>query len=187
MKFHVRRWKLKDGAYAGDVQLAHGELDHTSVQAMLARFVDDKRLLQIPLTRASFSFAWNGGALNVTNLDLRGGDELGVQGGFTLRPSGELSGLLWVGTRPVYLKSLLGLGNAVFHRDAEGLRWAQVHLSGTAREPKEDLSAQILGQLKQHPLALLGLSGKLVSWYAGNLLGTDEEWKRPAGGVEISR
>ncbi len=190
VKFRVRQWKLKDGAYAGDVRLAHGELAYTSVQSMLARFVGDKRLLQIPLTRASFSFAWKAGALTISKIDLRGADDLGVQGDLALSADGRLSGLLWVGTRPVYLKSLLGLGKAVFTRDAEGLRWARVTVSGTAKAPQQDLSKQVLGQLPRHPLAFLGLAGKMASWYVGDWFGAGEEWKRPAGSppdVDVGR
>jgi hypothetical protein len=60
------------------------------------------------------------------------------------------------------------------------LRWARVKVSGTAKDPKQDLSAQILGQLHKHPLALFSLSGKLISWYVGDAFGAGEEWKRPA-------
>ncbi len=180
VKFHVRQWKMKDGTYGGDVQLVDGELRYTSVQSMLARFVKDKRLLDIPLTRAAFLWKWNAGALTVTNIDLRGGDDIGVQGGFTLSRAGQLSGQLWVGIRPAHLKALLGLGDDVFLRNDAGLRWARVNLSGTAKDPKQDLSSQLMAQLGKHPLSVFGLGGKMASWYIGNLFGAEDEWKRPA-------
>jgi hypothetical protein len=179
VKLHVRQWKMKDGTFGGDIQLVQGELRYTSVQSMLARFVKDKRLLDIPLTRASFLWSWNAGALTVDSIDLRGGDDLGVQGNLALSRSGKLSGLLWVGIRPVHLKALLGLGDNVFRRNEAGLRWAQVNLSGTAKEPKQDLSSQLMGQLKHHPLSIFGLGGRLTSWYVGDLFGAADEWKRP--------
>jgi len=180
VKFHVRQWKYKDGSYAGDVKLVHGELRYTSVQSMLARFVKDRRLLEIPLTRASFSYSWKEGAVAVNGIDLRGADDIGVQGNLTANRAGELSGTLWVGTKPSYLKSLLGLGDAVFTRNESGLRWAKVTLSGTAKEPKQDLSSQLMAQLGKHPSALFGLGGRLISWYVGDLFGAGEEWKRPS-------
>jgi hypothetical protein len=175
---HARQWKLKDGCYAGDLQMVNGMLESTSVQSMFARWVKDPKLLEIPLTRASLAWTWNAGALTVSNLDLRGGDDLGVQGALAVGRDGALSGELWVGTRPRYIKTLMGLGNAVFTRDAEGLRWAHVRLSGTAKDPKQDLSAQIMAQLHKHPLALFGLGGRLISWYIGNWFGAGEEWKQ---------
>ncbi len=180
VRVHARKWQLKDGSYGGDMQLVRGELRYSSLQSMLARFVNDKRLLEIPLTRASFSWTWNAGAMTMTNIDLRGGDEVGAQGDLALSKSGQLSGQLWVGTRPKYIQSLLGLGDAVFTRNAEGLRWARVKVSGTAKDPKQDLSAQLLDQLHRHPLAIFGLSGKMVSWYLGNAFGAEDEWTRPS-------
>ncbi len=180
VKFHVHQFKLKDGTYTGDVQLVNGELSYTSVQSMLARFVGDKRLLDIPLNRASFTFYWDNGALSVDQIDLRGADDIGVEGSLAMTRGGALSGTLWVGTRADYLKTLAGLADAVFTRHDEGLRWAKVHVSGTAKEPRQDLSKQLMAQLSEHPTALFSLSGKLISWYVGDaLFDAGDEWKKP--------
>jgi hypothetical protein len=181
VKIHVHQWKLKDGSYVGAIDLVHGELRYTSVQSMLARFVNDRKLLEIPLTRAHFAYDWSDSLLTVNDIDLRGADDLGVQGGLAMSRSGALSGSLWIGTRPVYIKSMAGLGDAVFTRDYEGLLWARVKVSGTVKKPQQDLSTQLMTQLKRHPTALFGLSGKLISWYVGNLFGAENEWKRPDG------
>jgi hypothetical protein len=180
-KFYVKQWQYQDGSYAGNVELVRGQLLYTSVQSMFARFVNDRRLLKIPLTRAVFSWNWDNGGFVFSGIDLRGGDDIGVQGRVAANQAGEISGVLWVGIRPAYLKSLMGLGNGVFTRDAAGLKWARVTISGTVKKPRQDLSSQLLAQLGRHPLALFGLSGKLVSWYVGNLFGAKEDWKRPDG------
>jgi hypothetical protein len=175
----VTHWKLADGAYAGEVTLLKGELRYTSVQSMLARFTNDRRLLKIPLTRAHFFWSWDRGNLLVTGIDLRGRDELGVQGELRMKADKKLTGLLWIGTKPVYLQPLADAADAVFTRRAEGLIWARVTVSGTTRKPQQDLSAQVLTQIKRRPFVALGLGLKLVSWYAGNLFGAADEWKRP--------
>ena len=180
-KFFVKQWKYKDGSYAGNVELVRGQLLYTSVQSIFARFVNDPRLLQIPLTRAVFSWNWDNGGIVLSGIDLRGGKDIGVQGQVTANQAGELSGVLWVGIGPVYLKALMGLGDDVFTRDQAGLKWARVTISGTTKKPKQDLSSQLLAQLGTHPLALFGLSGKLGSWYVGNLFGEKENWQRPVG------
>jgi hypothetical protein len=179
VKFHVQQWKLKDGSYAGDIQMVDGQLHYTSVQSMFARFVNDPKLLKIPLRRALFSWTWNSDGLAVNGIDIRGGDDFGVQGSLAMNKAGELCGTLQVGLRPVYLKSFMGLADPVFKREDDGLRWARVQVSGTSKKPKQDLSTQLLAQLRKHPLALIGMSGKMVSWYVGNLFGAEEDWMRP--------
>jgi hypothetical protein len=179
-KFHVQQWKLRDGSYGGDVQLVDGELRYTSVQSLLARFVNDRRLLEIPLTRARFSWSWKDGVINVRGIDLRGGDEIGVRGNLTVTRDRNISGTLWVGTRASYLKSLAGLGDAVFSRNDAGLRWAKVEVSGTIKEPRENLSTQLMTQLHKHPTAVFSLGGKLISWYVGNLFGAQKDWVEAA-------
>ena len=179
VKFHVKQWKYKDGSYAGSIELTRGQLTYTSVQSTFARFVNDRRLLDIPLMRAKCVYSWVDGTLAITDIDLRGGDDIGITGNLTLEKSGNISGTLWVGTRPVYLKSLMGLADGVFTRNEAGLHWAKVTISGTAKEPKQDLSKQLMAQLGNHPLTAVGLGGKAMSWYVGNIFGADDDWKRP--------
>jgi len=179
VKVHARKWKLKDGSYAGDLALVDGVLKYTSVQSMFARWVKDKSLLQIPLTRASLSYVWSAGALDVNDIDLRGADAFGVKGALALHPDGTLTGDLNIGLRDRYVKTLMGLGEPVFSKDAEGLRWAHVTVGGTLKKPKQDLSKQLIGQLGSHPFAVIGLGAKLVSWTVGNWFGAAQEWRRP--------
>jgi hypothetical protein len=178
VKVHARKWKLKDGSYAGDLELVNGVLAHTSVQTMFARWVKDKALLRIPLTRVALSYAWSAGALRVSDIDLRGADAFGVKGWLALDAGGALTGDLSVGLRDTYVRSFMGLGDAVFTRDESGLRWARVTVSGTLKKPKQDLTAQLIAQLPSHPLAAVGLGARVVSWMVGNWFGAAEEWKK---------
>jgi hypothetical protein len=175
----VSRWKMGEGVYGGNVTLLHGELRFTSAQSMLARFTNNRGLLDIPLTRARFSWVLDHENLTVTDIDLRGRDDVGVQGTLHMNSKKELSGYLWIGTKPVYLKSLAEAGAAVFSRHQDGLVWAKVNISGTTQKPRQDLSEQVIHQLKSRPLVVLGLGVKLTSWYLGNLFGAADEWKRP--------
>ena len=178
VKVHARKWKLKDGSYAGDLEMVNGELKDTSVQSIFARWVKDKALLKIPLTRAALTYVWSAGSLTVSDLDLRAGDAFGVTGGLALAPDGALSGELSVGLRDEYVKTLMGLGDAVFTRKADGLLWAKVKVSGTLKKPKQDLSARLIAELPSHPFAAIGLGGRAVSWMVGNWFGAAQEWKK---------
>ncbi len=180
-KMQVRRWKFADGGYAGQIKLVDGQLSYTPFQRLLARFLNDRALLEMPLTRASFDFSWSGKRLEVSNLDLQSaGRRLGVRGGFKVAPDQELSGTLLIGTTPDYVRQMAGLGDQVFLPGQDGLRWATVALSGTVKKPKQDLQSQIIGQIGSHPGAVLSLGFKGISWYVGNWLGADKEWDRPS-------
>lgn len=175
----VRKWKFGDGSFGGDIRLLNGELHYTSFQSVLARFLNQQTLLKMPLTRTQLSWKWNKGDLNVNGIDIRGGDDIGVKGDLALNDSSELSGLLWIGAKPEYLEWLPDAENTVFTRKEEGLVWARVKLSGTMKKPGQDFGSQVMTQLKRHPLAMVGLGCKLVSWYVGNWFGADKDWKRP--------
>lgn len=174
----VRQWKMENGQYGGSLKLLNGQLSYTPFQRMLARFVGDRELLIMPLTRAELAWTWDGGKLDVHDLNLRAGDRLGVKGGLAVNDQ-KLSGRLWIGTKPAYLDWFSGLGNAVFNREEEGLRWARVDLGGTVKKPTQDFSSQLLAQLATHPLAIVGLSAKLISWYVGDWFDEAKDWQRP--------
>ena len=176
----VQHWQFSDGSYGGDVRLLNGELQYTPTQSMIARFLNERELLKIPLTRVQLAWTLDDRDISVKGIDLRGGDAIGVKGDLRSNDATGLSGLVWIGTKPEYLTWLPEAEKTVFARREAGLVWAKVRLSGTLKQPQQDLSAQIIAQLKRHPLAILALGGKLVSWYVGNLFGAAEEWKRPA-------
>jgi hypothetical protein len=175
----VRKWKFSDGSYGGDIRLLNGELRYTSFQSVLARFLDQRPLLELPLARTQLSWTWDKGDLNVKRIDIRAGNDIGVKGDFAIDDSKDLSGLLWIGTKPEYLEWLPDAEQTIFTRKEEGLVWAQVKLSGTMEKPGQNLDSRVMAQLTRHPLAMVGMGFKLVSWYVGNLFGADTEWKRP--------
>jgi hypothetical protein len=179
-RMEVHKWKMGDGNYGGQIRLVSGELRYTPFQSMLARFLNDRALLRLPLTQAEVSWTWTNKRLVVTDLVLRSGDRLAVTGGFTVAPDRTLSGTLQVGTRAEYVRRMAGLGDAVFRLQRDGLRWAEVRLSGTTRKPKQDLSSQLISQLPHHPSAIFSLGFKVLSWCVGNWFGADKEWQKPA-------
>ena len=182
-RLRVERWKMGEGNYAGTIRLVDGRLSYTPFQSLLARFLNDPSLLELPLARASFAWTWSGQRLTVSDLDLAAaGERFGVRGDFAVAPDRSLGGTLWIGTRPDYVRRMAGLGDDVFFPGHDGLCWARVNLSGTAKKPKQDLAAQIIGQLGRHPGAIFALGAKGISWYVGNWFGAEKAWQRPAAG-----
>ena len=176
----VQHWKFGDGSYGGNIHLLNGELQYTKTQSLLARFLSARELLKIPLTRVQLNWKMDDRDLGVKDIDIRAADAIGVKGDIDSDDLKGLSGLVWVGTKPEYLTWLPGAEDRVFTRKEDGLVWAKVQVSGTLKKPQQDLSKQIIAQLKRHPLAVLGLAGKMVSWYVGDLFGAQKDWQRPA-------
>ncbi len=176
----VQHWQFGDGSYGGNVRLLNGELQYTKTQSLLARFLNQRDLLKIPLTRAQLTWTMSDRDLSVKGIDVRAGDAFGVEGDLDADDMKGLSGIVWIGTKPEYLTWLPGAEDSVFVRKDDGLVWAKVHLSGTLKKPQQDLSTRIIDQLKRHPLAIVALGGKLVSWYVGDLFGEQKNWQRPA-------
>jgi hypothetical protein len=175
----VRKWKFGDGSYGGDMRLMNGEVQYTPAQSLLARFLNRRELLKVPLTRLQLSWALGDRDLSVQGIDIRAGDDFGMQGDLKESDAEGLTGGLWIGTKPDYLRWLPDAEKTIFTRNDEGLVWARVNVSGTLKKPRQDLGTQVIAQLKRHPLALLGLGGKLVSWYVGNWFGAQKDWERP--------
>jgi len=179
-QMEVRKWKLGDGAYAGQIRLVDGRLSYTPFQSLIARFLNDRGLLELSLTRASFAWTSSGKRISVSDLNLRSDDRFAVGGGFVVAPDRTLSGTLWIGLRREYVRRLGGLGDDVFYSGHDGLQWARVNLSGTTKKPQQDLASQLMHQLGRHPLAVLSLGFKGISWYVGNWFGAEKDWQRPA-------
>ncbi len=176
----VKKWKFGDGSYGGNLHLIDGQLSYTSPQSLLARFLNQRPLLVLPLTRTDLSWTWDQGAMTAKDIDIRGGNDLGVRGNIAISESMSLSGVVWIGAKPEYLTWLPDAEDTVFKRKEDGLVWARVQLSGTARKPGQDLTGQVVSQLVKHPAALVGLGAKVVSWYVGDFFGAAQEWQRPA-------
>lgn len=177
---HISGWKMGQGTYGGHVNLANGELRYTTAQLFAARFLDNRKLFKIPLTQASFDWHWSPSGFSAKNLDFRGGNDFGIRGGLAVDSDKQLSGTIMIGAKKTYLASFYGLADDVFVHKNDGLYWAKVKLSGTSKHPKQDLSSQLIDQLPSHPGALFALTGKMTSWYLGNVFGAEDDWLPPA-------
>jgi hypothetical protein len=175
----VQNWQFGDGSYGGNMHLLRGALHYTSFQSTMARFLNEPTLLVMPLQRTQLSWKMAGGNMDVNGIDIRAGDAIGIKGNFAVRNSTDLSGKLLVGIKPEYLTWLPGAQEKIFTRKDEGLVWTEVNLSGTVKKPGQDLVPRIIAQLKRHPLTILALGCKYVSWTVGDWFGEAEQWKRP--------
>ena len=134
----VERWKMADGSYAGTIHLVDGQLSYTPFQSMLARFLNDRSLLELPLTRASFGWTWSGQRLTVSDLTCAtAGNRFGVRGDLVVSP-GANAFRHALDRHAARIRPQDGRpGRRTFSFPAtDGLRWARVTLSGTVKKPQ---------------------------------------------------
>jgi hypothetical protein len=174
----VQKWKFGNGSYGGNMSLIDGTVNYTAPQTLLGRFLNQRGILEEPLKRMQLTWGLNDRDATVQDLDIRLGDDIGVKGDLDSDDEKGLSGKIWIGMKPEYLE-WLPEAKTIFTRSEDGLIWAPVKVSGTLKKPQQDLSGRIVDDLTSHPFALIGLSGKLVSWYVGNWFGAQQEWERP--------
>ena len=175
----VEKWKFGNGSYGGNMSLVDGVVTYTSPQTMLGRFLNQRGLLEEPLKKMQLTWALDERDVTVRDIDIRLGDDIGVKGDLASDDEKGLSGKIWIGMKPEYLQWLPEAEKLIFTRNEEGLIWAPVNVSGTLKKPKQDLSGKIVDDLTSHPWALIGLGGKVVSWYVGNWFGEQQKWERP--------
>ncbi|MEZ5406112.1 MAG: hypothetical protein R3F23_08065 [Verrucomicrobiia bacterium] len=171
---------LKDdwekGSGKGTLRVSQGKVIHLTLLKSLSRFLKDPTFLYLTFNRASLQWEKSTeGEMHFSKIDLFAQDKCGLKGYFTLGSNKTLSGKLKIGLPPKSLRWLPEAETAVFKEKQDGLCWATVKLSGTLKKPQEDLSSQIKKVLFRHPLALLRLAFRGISWWLGNLLEFDTE------------
>jgi hypothetical protein len=163
---------LAKGTGGGFLNLVGGKIQHFHFQDFLSRFLKDKSYEILPLERARMDWKKTPGGLVLENIDLLSRDRAGVRGRLRVQNDGQLDGTVLAGLPERSLSWMPGATKSVFSHSADGLFWATVHLTGSIRDPQNDLTRQILAELKHHPLALAALAARGLSWWLGDLLGT---------------
>jgi hypothetical protein len=165
---------LADGRGSGALNVAGGGMRDFRFQETMARFLKKDDPLQLTFTDFKGEWSYRARKTDVRNIHIFSPGKIGVEGNFSIDAKGALSGTLWIGASHAWLTWLPEAETAVFTKKKDGLFWAKVTLSGTAKEPRHDLGSQIMDVLMRHPLTLTGLGLRGVSWWLGDLFGTYE-------------
>jgi hypothetical protein len=133
----------------GHIDLHEARLETLPVLDELAIFTATARFRQANLERASADFDWRAGNLRVTNLVLESEGLIRLEGGFTVR-GGQIDGQLQVGVARSAGRLLAGVGARVFNEpERDGYLWTAVRLTGSARDPHEDLTGRLVQATQQ--------------------------------------
>ncbi len=164
--------KMDSGYGSGQLQLNGGSLRNFKFQKTLCRFLKNDSLLKLPLESTRIDWEKYPAYFNTRNIDILSPGKLGVRGNVRIDHKEALSGTLKIGLPSELLTWLPEAETAVFTEKRDGLHWATVKLSGTLQKPQHDFTSQILHVLERHPVALIGLAMRGLSWWLGDLLGT---------------
>ncbi|MEM6821726.1 MAG: hypothetical protein AAF558_07300 [Verrucomicrobiota bacterium] len=168
------KWNLEKGSGLGRMMIEDSTLKRWAFQNTLVRFFKDKSWLQFDFEPATFSWVSKKGEILVEDIWLFCPDKFGVVGHLRRSPDNALQGKVQIGVAEKNLTWLPEATTAVFKTQRDGLHWADVSIAGTIERPEHDLGRQVVRVLLRHPIALLGLAGRGVSWWLGDVLGTYE-------------
>jgi hypothetical protein len=143
---------LEASSGTGHISVSDGKLIELPAMEMIAAAAASNSLETIVLTRANLAFRWKYPDFEVYQLELSGDGKLAVSGSIELNKE-ALTGTLDFGIAPQYMDWLPKARESIFTREADGLIWTQVRLSGTLQNPTEDLTPRLAQALKQDPAA----------------------------------
>jgi hypothetical protein len=115
------------------------------------------------LSDCALDLAWRYPKIEIKNIALEERGKFRIEGAMSIN-RGSLGGTIALGVTREYL-NWLPKPDEVFTRERSGYLWATVHLSGTVKEPKQDLSPRIVELFKESPGAYLGFFwGEVEAW-----------------------
>lgn len=166
--------KMVLGNGSGYLQLKDSALTDFKLQQTLCRFLKTEDYRKLPLTQARVDWTQYQSNFSLRTIDILSPGKLGVRGNVTIARDEKLSGVVKVGLPASSLTWLPEAQTAVFTEKRDGLHWATIKLSGTLKKPQHDFTSQIMRVLERHPIALLELAMRGLSWWLGDALGTYE-------------
>jgi hypothetical protein len=159
-KGHVT-WKGDDqtveaSSGEGELAVSGGRLSELPVLEFLASATARKGLKEVTLSRCAVKFQWKYPRFEISSLDIEAEEKVAIRG--TISVEGQkLSGEIDLGLGPEYLEWLPKAREEIFTREKDGMIWTKVRLSGSLREPQDDLTPRLAEALKKDPAAAAGL------------------------------
>lgn len=140
----------------GELRITNGELIELPLLEFLAAATARKSLKALTLTDCDVKFRWKYPRFEIHELDLAAEEKVAIRGSVTVNKT-ALSGEFDLGLAPTYLDWLPKAKEEIFTREKDGMVWTKVKLSGTLKEPIDDLTPRLAEVLKKDPAAATGL------------------------------
>ena len=167
--------QLSEGLGGGSLELSQTQLEGFTFQTFLGRFLKTDDYAKLSITEAACTWKQDATGFHMENLNVLAPGQAGLRGHAHVAPDGTLHGFVRAGFPAAALTWLPAATSTVFAHAEDGLHWCTIELSGTMKEPKNNLTPQLLHQLEKHPIAMAELAMRGLSWWLGDLLGNGEK------------
>ncbi|PYK37031.1 MAG: hypothetical protein DME49_13355 [Verrucomicrobia bacterium] len=147
--------KLEDASVRGSLRVHEGRVAGLPFLENLATITKKKSIAHLELKECSAEIDANHAEIDIRKIDIEDTGKFRIEGEMTIHEK-ILSGAIRLGVARQYLE-WLPHPEEIFPRQSGGYLWTRVHLSGTTRDPQQDLSPRIVEVLKESPTAFLGL------------------------------
>jgi len=147
--------ELESSAGEGSLRVSGARIDNLPFLEKLAALAQKRSLEHLRLNDCSLDLAWRYPKIEVKNIALEEKGKFRIEGAISIN-RGSLGGAIALAVTREYL-DWLPRPEEIFTRERGGYLWTTVHLSGTLREPKQDLGPRIVDLFKESPGAYLGL------------------------------
>jgi hypothetical protein len=158
----------------GSIQLKDAQLLALPILDVLAAYADTHRFRRISLQQATTDFVWQDHDLMLKNLRLNSEGLARLEGDIHVAADDRLDGTVRLGIMPGILSTLPGAETLVFQPGDMGLLWAEIHLSGTLKHPREDLSERIIRAAGQRLFEIVPQTGERALKFAEDVLQTQD-------------
>jgi len=160
---------------------AHGSLkvDNAVLTALpvldaLAAYADTRRFRVLNLNEATADWRWKRGEITLNKLILSSDGLVRLEGNLVIRDK-ELDGMFRLGIAPGTLASIPGAETDVFVAGEKGLLWTNVRVTGSANDPKEDLTERLIAAAGLRMFEELPGTSQKVLKFSKALLGESPE------------
>ena len=134
---------LEDSTARGKLTVENATLTALPVLDKLAAYADTRRFRILSLSEAHTSWNWQKGEIFLNDLVIASEGLVRLEGDLTIRGD-ALDGNFRLGLAPGTFASIPGAETDVFTAGERGLLWTPLRVTGTLKDPKEDLSDRLM-------------------------------------------
>jgi hypothetical protein len=139
--------RFEHGEIAGSIKITGAAFDMANLFATLHQLAKFGGLDEVRIDSIETHIRYQESELQLSDLRASYQDQIRIEGAGSLAPD-HLSGNLLLGLSPKILGWIPGAEETVFTEQRDGLHWTTVKISGTPKQPKEDLTKRLISAFR---------------------------------------